>query len=97
MSTPVLGPALGVALGVVSDPFSLMCALCFMKYASTVAFHPGARCGATSEKQPDGCVGKLIPFEFQGAKQPRRERRKRGSVEAPKADAEEAASETATR
>ena len=88
MSAPVIGPALGVALGVVSDPFSLMCALCFMKYVST-AFQPGGRCGALTEKQPDGCVGKLIPFEPQSAKQPGRERRKRASGKA--AEAEEAA------
>jgi hypothetical protein len=93
MSAPVIGPALGIALGVVSDPFGLMCALCFMKYASTVVFQPGARCGATSDRQPDGCVGKLIPFEPQSAKQPQGERCKRASGKA--AEAEEAAEATA--
>lgn len=67
----------------------LMCALCFVRYASAV-FARGAACRATSEKLADGCPGKLIATEPRSATQPRRERRKREAVAAA-ADADDVA------
>ena len=73
----------------------VMCALCFVKYASA-AVQRGARAGAVTDEVFGGSPGKLVATEPRSIR-PQRKARERGSVEAPKADAEEAASETATR
>jgi hypothetical protein len=70
---------------VTAPVLDLLCPLCFVLYASA-AVQRGARCGAVSDKVPDGCSGKLIETEPRTAKPRRLSRGDRKTAGAAVAD-----------
>jgi hypothetical protein len=74
----------------------LLCVLCCSTFASG-ALKPGAQCGTTSEKQPTGCVGKVVAIEPREPRKAKHERRQRLSPSRSDVDTSEAAAQETPR